>query len=148
MIATTLGPAIIGSNPEFNVLLTATSVPEASAARLKINSDTGEILYRDEASNELKPARIAVNPQTRELIVFDGEQWVAIKTQGPGLTRLIDKAVRDNFNRENQKRISYLKGQLLSMNFWSLLLGPPAALGILIWLTSWIVAGFHLRQSN
>jgi hypothetical protein len=148
IIGVVFGPKMIGPNPAFNVRLTATSIPEASRSRIKINSDTGEMIYLDESSNEWKPAKTAVNPQTHELVIFDGKEWVAVTVQGPGITRRIDKALQEITEREPQLHISFFKSELLSVSFWTLLLGPPAGAGILMFLISWVIAGFRLRQST
>jgi hypothetical protein len=44
------------------------------------NPQTGEAVYLDD-SGAWKPAQIAVNPQTKERLAFDGKQWAPLKAQ-------------------------------------------------------------------
>lgn len=44
---------------------------------IAINPQNGEALYLD-ASGQWRPARTAVNPQTKETLAFDGGTWVAL----------------------------------------------------------------------
>lgn len=57
------------------------------------NPDTGEVLYLDN-SGKWSAAKTAVNPQTREMMAFDGKGWQAVTTHGHGILSYIDDAVR------------------------------------------------------
>ncbi|HZR77344.1 MAG TPA: hypothetical protein VFB05_30985, partial [Bradyrhizobium sp.] len=45
-------------------------------------------------SGQWKPAKTAVNPQTREMVAFDGKDWQKVTTHGHGVLGYIDDAVR------------------------------------------------------
>jgi hypothetical protein len=57
------------------------------------NPDTGDVVYLDDTGG-WKPAKTAVNPQTREMMAFDGRGWQKVTTQGHGIVGYIDDAVR------------------------------------------------------
>lgn len=57
------------------------------------NPDTGEVVYLDDAG-KWSPAKTAVNPQTREMMAFDGKAWNPVTTHGHGILSYIDDAVR------------------------------------------------------
>lgn len=58
------------------------------------NPDTGETVYLDSADNQWKPAKTAVNPQTKEMLAFDGKDWQPVTTHGHGVLGYIDDTVR------------------------------------------------------
>lgn len=58
------------------------------------NPDTGETVYLDSTDNQWKPAKTAVNPQTKEMLAFDGKDWQPVTTHGHGVLGYIDDAVR------------------------------------------------------
>jgi hypothetical protein len=57
------------------------------------NPDTGAVQFLD-ADGAWKPARTAVNPQTKEMMAFDGKGWAAVPAQSKGVLGYIDDAVR------------------------------------------------------
>lgn len=57
------------------------------------NPDSGEVLFLD-SDSQWKPAKTAVNPQTREMMAFDGAGWKHVTTHGHGVVGYIDDAVR------------------------------------------------------
>ena len=57
------------------------------------NPDTGEVMFLD-SDSQWKPAKTAVNPQTREMMAFDGQDWKPVTTHGHGVLGYIDDAVR------------------------------------------------------
>jgi hypothetical protein len=57
------------------------------------NPDTGAVQFLD-ADGAWKPARTAVNPQTKEMMAFDGKDWAAVPAQSKGVLGYIDDAVR------------------------------------------------------
>jgi hypothetical protein len=57
------------------------------------NPDTGEVVFLDETGKWL-PAKTAVNPETKEMMAFDGKDWSAVTTHGKGVLGYIDDAVR------------------------------------------------------
>lgn len=61
------------------------------------NPQTGETLYLAD-DGAWKPAQVAVNPQTKERLAFDGKQWSPLKSsepqQGKGVLGYVDDAVR------------------------------------------------------
>lgn len=57
------------------------------------NPDTGEVMFLDNDS-QWKPAKTAVNPQTKEMMAFDGKDWQKVTTHGHGILGYIDDTVR------------------------------------------------------
>jgi hypothetical protein len=57
------------------------------------NPDTGETVFLD-ADGAWKPAQTAVNPQTKEMLAFDGKGWAAVPAKSKGILGYIDDAVR------------------------------------------------------
>ena len=57
------------------------------------NPDTGDVMFLDDAG-KWSPAKTAVNPQTKEMMAFDGKDWQKVTTHGKGVFRYIDDAVR------------------------------------------------------
>lgn len=60
------------------------------------NPQTGEAVYLAD-DGAWKPAQIAVNPQTKERLAFDGKQWSPLKSEQPaskGVLGYVDDAVR------------------------------------------------------
>jgi hypothetical protein len=64
---------------------------------LATNPQTGETLYLDDAG-AWKPAQVAVNPQTKERLAFDGKQWSPLKAaeqqQSKGILGYVDDVGR------------------------------------------------------
>jgi hypothetical protein len=57
------------------------------------NPETGAVQFLD-VDGAWKPARTAVNPQTKEMMAFDGKGWAAVPAQSKGVLGYIDDAVR------------------------------------------------------
>jgi hypothetical protein len=60
------------------------------------NPQTGETVYLAD-DGAWKPAQVAVNPQTKERLAFDGKQWSPLKSEQPaskGVLGYVDDAVR------------------------------------------------------
>lgn len=57
------------------------------------NPDTGEVFSLDEAG-QWKPAKTAVNPDTKQMYAFDGKDWQPVNAHGKGIFRYVDDAVR------------------------------------------------------
>jgi hypothetical protein len=57
------------------------------------NPESGDVMFLDNDS-QWKPAKTAVNPQTREMMAFDGKDWQKVTTHGHGVLGYIDDAVR------------------------------------------------------
>jgi hypothetical protein len=59
---------------------------------IAINHDTGEAMALSPDGQWL-PARTAVNPETKEMLAYDGSSWVAVP-QSKSILRYVDDAVR------------------------------------------------------
>ncbi len=57
------------------------------------NPSTGETIFLD-SDGSWKPAKTAVNPQTKEMLAFDGKAWSAVPAKSKGVLGYIDDAVR------------------------------------------------------
>lgn len=57
------------------------------------NPDTGDTVYLDD-SGDWKPAKKAVNPDTKEVMAYDGKDWQKVTTHGHGILSYVDDAVR------------------------------------------------------
>ena len=57
------------------------------------NPDTGDTVYLDD-SGDWKPAKKAVNPDTKEVMAYDGKDWQKVTTHGAGILSYVDDAVR------------------------------------------------------
>lgn len=56
------------------------------------NPSTGEVVFLDQGG-QWQPAQTAVNPQTKEMLAFDGREWKPVPASG-GVFKVIDDAVR------------------------------------------------------
>lgn len=57
------------------------------------NSQTGETMYLAD-DGQWQPARTAVNPNTKEMLAFDGKEWKSVPAKSKGILGYIDDAVR------------------------------------------------------
>lgn len=59
------------------------------------NPDTGEVKFLD-AQGNLQPAKTAINPETKQLLAYDGgtDTWLPVTSHGKGILNYIDDAVR------------------------------------------------------
>jgi hypothetical protein len=72
---------------------------------IAVNPDTGETVYLT-PEGQWAPARTAVNPQTKETLAFDGQQWAPLpapKQEAP--------AAIDPYSAEARKRFDELKAK-------------------------------------
>jgi hypothetical protein len=60
---------------------------------IAVNKDTGEVVYLTD-QGAWETARTAVNPQTQQMLAFDGSSWVGVPGKGKGVLQYIDDAVR------------------------------------------------------
>lgn len=60
---------------------------------LATNPQTGEAVYLTD-DGQWAPARIAVNPQTKETLAFDGKAWTPLAKPSKGVLGYVDDAVR------------------------------------------------------
>lgn len=60
---------------------------------IALNRETGAASFLDQ-DGQWKPARTAVNPQTKEMMAFDGAEWKAVPAKSGGVLKYIDDAVR------------------------------------------------------
>lgn len=60
---------------------------------LATNPQTGETVFLAD-DGAWKPAQTAVNPQTKEMMAFDGKTWSAVEAKSKGVLGYIDDAVR------------------------------------------------------
>lgn len=64
---------------------------------IAVNPDTGETVYLDD-SGQWQKAQTAVNPETKEMLAFDGKQWAPVtpqnKEESKGVLGYVDDAVR------------------------------------------------------
>lgn len=60
---------------------------------ISVNQQTGEVRFLDR-EGQWQPAQKALNPETKELMAFDGKDWVAVNAQGKGILNYVDDAVR------------------------------------------------------
>lgn len=56
-------------------------------------NDSGQTVYLTDAG-AWEPAQTAVNPQTKEMLAFDGKDWQPVKAKSKGVLSYIDDAVR------------------------------------------------------
>jgi hypothetical protein len=61
------------------------------------NEQTGETVFLAE-DGAWKPAQTAVNPQTKQMLAFDGKQWTPVPGKSKGVLGYIDDAVRSIAN--------------------------------------------------
>ena len=61
------------------------------------NPSTGETVYLTK-DGAWEKAQTAVNPQTKEMLAFDGAEWKPVKTQSKGVLSYVDDAVRSIAN--------------------------------------------------
>jgi hypothetical protein len=61
------------------------------------NPQTGETVFLD-TDGAWKPAQTAVNPQTKEMLAFDGKEWTPVQGKSKGVLGYIDDAVRSIAN--------------------------------------------------
>jgi len=61
------------------------------------NPQTGETVYLGE-DGAWKPAQTAVNPQTKQMMAFDGKGWSDVPAKSKGVLNYIDDAVRSIAN--------------------------------------------------
>lgn len=64
---------------------------------IAVNQQTGETQFLD-ADGAWKPAKTAVNPQTKEMLAHDGNTWVPVPAKSKGVLNYIDDAVRSVAN--------------------------------------------------
>lgn len=57
------------------------------------NPNTGEVVFLD-PNGQWTPAKTAVNPETRQMMAFDGKDWQAVTSHGKGILGYVDDAVR------------------------------------------------------
>lgn len=57
------------------------------------NPETGEVVVLDD-QGQWKKARTAIDPQTKEMLAFDGKSWAKVPMEQKGLLRYVDDAVR------------------------------------------------------
>lgn len=61
---------------------------------IAVNPDTGEAVYLDDGG-QWQPAKRAVNPQTKEMLAFDGKDWKTIPSQkGKGVMGYVQSAIK------------------------------------------------------
>lgn len=60
---------------------------------IALNDSTGEVSFLD-ADGAWKPARTAVNPQTKQMLAFDGSTWADVPAKSKGVLGYIDDTVR------------------------------------------------------
>lgn len=60
---------------------------------IAVNPDTGAVVHLAE-DGQWKPAQTAVNPQTKEMVAFDGRDWKPVPAQSKGVLGYVDDAVR------------------------------------------------------
>jgi hypothetical protein len=58
-----------------------------------VNHDTGEVQYLGD-DGQWAPAKRAVNPQTKQMMAYDGKSWVDVPAKSRGVLGYIDDAVR------------------------------------------------------
>lgn len=58
-----------------------------------INETSGAAMYLDE-SGEWQPAKTAINPQTKEMLAYDGNKWVEVPRETKGVLNYLDDAAR------------------------------------------------------
>lgn len=60
---------------------------------IAVNPDTGAVLHLGD-DGQWSPAKTAVNPQTKEMLAFDGKDWAPVPAKSKGVLGYIDDAVR------------------------------------------------------
>lgn len=58
-----------------------------------VNPDDGRAMYLT-SDGEWSPARTAVNPQTKEMLIYNGSEWKTAPSKGKGVLQYIDDTVR------------------------------------------------------
>lgn len=60
---------------------------------IAVNHDTGEVVYLNEGGQWV-PAKRAVNPQTKQMLAFDGKDWSPIPSKGKGVLGYVNAAMK------------------------------------------------------
>jgi len=60
---------------------------------LAVNEKTGAVQFLD-GDGKWQAAQVSVNPQTKEMLAFDGKDWLPVPATGKGVLGYIDDAVR------------------------------------------------------
>ena len=56
---------------------------------IAVNPDTGDVSYLDN-EGAWQPAKKAVNPDTKEVMAYDGKDWQKVTTHGAGILSYVD----------------------------------------------------------
>ena len=60
---------------------------------LAVNPDNGQVVYLDD-QGQWQPAKRSVNPQTKEMLAFDGKDWSPISSKGKGVMGYVGAAMK------------------------------------------------------